>query len=194
MSSWDDVADGWDDDPMVRAYAAAAYRSLIELLGGTAAVVGIDVLDFGCGTGLLTERLVDDGAARVVAVDTAPRMLEVIETKARTRGWTSVHTASRVPEGPFDLIVASSVLGFVDDHTATVADLVSRLRPDGRIVHWDWEDTGDGHGLAAADIRAALDRAGLVDIDVRTAFREPAGDGEMAPLLGTGRRPGPDAP
>ena len=76
MGSWDDAAVGWDEDPMVCAYADAAFASLERLLekrGVTHA--GARVLDFGCGTGQLSERF--GAAASVLAIDAAPKMIEV---------------------------------------------------------------------------------------------------------------------
>ena len=56
--TWDDIAASWDAESDVQQYADKAYESwqcrvapLIENVGE------IRALDFGCGTGLLTERL-----------------------------------------------------------------------------------------------------------------------------------------
>ncbi len=193
---WGEWADGWDDDPAARAYAAAAFESLGEVLtDGGPALAGARVLDFGCGTGLLTERLVGAGAT-VVAVDTSPAMLAVLEAKVAERGLTGVATADSVGDEaePFDLIVASSVCSFLDDYRATVAELTRRLRPGGVWVQWDWERTDDdGHGFTVDEIREALVAAGLDGVEVRTAFSvDVVMDGEkatMAPLIGVGRRP-----
>ena len=59
MSEWDGEAAGWDDDPYVRAYADAAFASLTALAAREEFDINdATVCDFGCGTGLLTERLV----------------------------------------------------------------------------------------------------------------------------------------
>ncbi|MEM9565801.1 MAG: class I SAM-dependent methyltransferase [Actinomycetota bacterium] len=192
---WDEWADGWDDDPAARAYAAAAFESLVEVVAdGGPALAGARVLDFGCGTGLLTERLVEAGAS-VVAVDTSPAMLAVLDAKAAERGWTGVVTGLAVPDdvGPFELVVASSVCSFLDDYRATVGELAWRLGPGGVWTQWDWERTdGEELGFTTDEIREALIAAGLGGVEVRTAFSvEVTMEGEtvtMAPLLGTGRR------
>ena len=68
---WDEYAADWDDDPDVRAYAAAAFQSLIDVLDSQGAhLEGAVVCDFGCGSGLLTEHLAGP-ARRVDAVDTS---------------------------------------------------------------------------------------------------------------------------
>ena len=208
MSDWDDAADGWDGDDATRAYAAAAFDSLAAVLDAAGvSLAGARVLDFGCGTGLLTEHLVDGGAA-VVAMDTSRAMIAVLDAKVAERGWTTVRTTTSLTAdsndgvgapGPFDLVVCSSVLGFVDDYPATVSDLASRLRSGGLFVQWDWEradtdasDTDEGtddHGLSGDEIASALTAAGLVDGTVVEAFRIPIGEHTMAPLMGHGRAP-----
>ena len=190
-NEWDEYADGWDDDPGARAYSVAAFGSLVELVGGADSLDGVRVLDFGCGTGLLTEQLVDVGAT-VVAVDTSTAMIEVLDAKRAAHGWTTVTTCTELPDPSdrFDLVVCSSVLAFVDDHATTVHDLVARLASGGRFVQWDWERTGDDdHGLSRTEIADALDAAGLADVTVDTAFRIPFEDQFMAPLIGHGTHP-----
>ncbi|RLE24984.1 MAG: hypothetical protein DRJ50_03810, partial [Actinobacteria bacterium] len=108
------------------------------------ALAGARTVDFGCGTGLLTEQLVSAGAA-VEAVDTSTEMLAVLDSKVAQHSWTTVGTGTEVPttKQVFDLIVCSSVCSFLDDYPGTVADLVALLRPGGLFVQWDWERTGD---------------------------------------------------
>ncbi|TDT16649.1 methyltransferase family protein [Ilumatobacter fluminis] len=195
MSEWDEYADGWDDDPVARAYAAAAWESLLRL----ASRIGIEldgatVCDFGCGTGLLTERLAPV-AARVDAVDLSEAMRAVLAEKTAQHGWEHVAVLDRLPAaltGGYGLVVASSVLAFVDDHPATVAALAERLASGGLLVHWDWEadpDDPDGGGLSVEAARAALEGAGLVEISVGTGFEVPFEGEVMRPLMAAARRP-----
>jgi len=191
-NEWDQYAQSWDDDPGARAYATAAFGSLVELARTSATTLdGAHVLDFGCGTGLLTEHLVAAGA-NIDAVDTSRAMLDTLDAKIDQHGWTTVRTATELPgeSSRFDLVVCSSVCSFLDDYLATVETLVSRLNPGGLFVQWDWEQTDDDeHGLTRNRIRDALTDAGLADIDVRTAFTVEVGDQNMAPLVGHGRWP-----
>ena len=191
-SEWDEYAAGWDDDPVARAYADAAFDSLTALLRSSGdALDGARVLDFGCGTGLLTERLVAAGAI-VDAVDTSGAMIAVLADKIGRRAWTAVRTHTELASAPdeVDLIVCSSVCAFVDDYPATASELVTRLRPGGRFVQWDWERASDDdHGLTRDQIRSALRDAGLTDVDVTTAFDFEMDGHRVAPLMGTGRLP-----
>lgn len=190
---WDEHAADWDSDPGPRAYADAAFASLMPLLDRyEIALDGAHVLDFGCGTGLLTERLVGHGAV-VDALDTSPAMLDVLRGKVERNGWSTVRTISDPTEagGPYDLVVCSSVLSFVDDHPGTVDRLVSSLRPAGVFVQWDWErdDTDpDDHGLTVEEIRVTLVNAGLGDVAVGPAFELQVDGEQMRPLLGHGSR------
>ena len=52
-AEWDAYADDWDSNPDVIRYAEAAFESLVRIT----ALDGLDILDFGCGTGLLTEKM-----------------------------------------------------------------------------------------------------------------------------------------
>lgn len=190
-NEWDDYADGWDGDEGARAYASAAFTSLEPLLvDAGVALVDARVIDFGCGTGLLTEPLVAAGAA-VDAVDTSANMLEVVTAKIAERSWSNVSVSTVLPDEyeAFDLVVCSSVCAFVDDYSAAVAELAARLRPGGLFVQWDWERTdADDHGLTRTEIDEALTRAGLIDVVVDTAFTVTVGEQTMSPIVGHGRR------
>jgi len=188
--SWDDYADGWDQDDGARAYASAAFASLQSVLAGESIELdGARVIDFGCGTGLLTERLAALGAV-VHAVDTSPAMLAVLEAKVTDHGWSTVTLGTEIPSGTTsDLIVCSSVCSFLDDYPGTAAELVERLRVGGVFVQWDWERSeGDDHGLTRAEIDAALRGAGLEDVVVDVGFVATIDGATMRPLIGHGRR------
>lgn len=189
--SWDGEAAGWDDDPAVRAYAAAAFASLIEVLAARQIdLSGSVVCDFGCGTGLLTERLVD-AVEWIDAVDTSPAMLDVVGAKIVERGWSKVRPMVTIPSSSssHDLIVCSSVCSFLEDYPGTVRRLARLLRPGGLFVQWDWErqDGDDSHGLSRNEIREALTTAGLVAVEVDTAFEVDLDGTVMRPLMGVGR-------
>lgn len=194
MSDWDEYAGDWDADPGPRAYAAAAWDSLRAIAAGHRHQLGgAHVLDFGCGTGLLTEHLVAAGAT-IDALDTSTAMLAVVDRKIAERAWSGVRTLGELDAaaGPYDLVVASSVLAFVDDHPDTVRRLAQLLRDGGLLVHWDWErdvnDAADGVGFTSTEIGQALEAAGLVEIEVATAFELVVDDDVMRPLVGHGIR------
>lgn len=73
--SWDDCASTWDEDPTVREYSNKAFESLIAQVPLNNA---LRILDFGCGTGLLTEKLRTTlPSCHIVALDVSRKMIEV---------------------------------------------------------------------------------------------------------------------
>lgn len=192
---WDAYADGWDDDVAARTYARAAFSSLQDRAAGLGfTIVGARTCDFGCGTGLLTERLAEP-CDHIDAVDASPAMLAVLDAKIERHGWTHVRAMTELPRQPrpYDLVVCSSVCAFLDDYPGTVEHLVGRLRPGGLFVQWDWEldpADDDPHGLEREDIRQALSGAGLSAVTVDVGFDAPVEGQTMSPLMGVGQKPG----
>lgn len=189
---WAEAAADWDQEPHVRAYASAAFESLGELLARLdRSLRYAQVLDFGCGTGLLTEKLAAAGAS-VVAIDTSQAMLAVLKAKEALMETGRVRVGTSLPPAgeEFDLVVCSSVCSFLPDYPGTAVELAERLAPNGLFVQWDWERVpGEDGGLSRDDIAAALTDAGLVDVDISIGFAIDVDGAHMAPLLGHGRRP-----
>lgn len=191
--AWAEQAASWDTNPAVVAYADAAFASL-----GDRIRPGMRVLDFGCGTGLLSERIAPH-VAEVVAVDASEAMIAVLVAKglpnvrAGAARWTAETIADDpLAKGPFDLVVCSSVCAFLDDYPGTVALLAARLAEGGHFVQWDWEldpEAEEPYGLTRDGIRAALADAGLEGVSVDVGFDVPFEGHRMRPLIGIGRRP-----
>ena len=51
--SWDEYAADWDNEPSALLYADKAFESLQQIVD----IQDLRVLDFGCGTGLLSQKL-----------------------------------------------------------------------------------------------------------------------------------------
>lgn len=196
MSEWDAYAGEWDDDPAAQAYAVAAFGSLQKTLNSHGLdLTKVRALDFGCGTGLLSEKLVAEGAS-VLGVDTSTAMLDVLSAKVAARDYVNVTVALELPvaSDSFELIVCSSVCGFLDDYSGMVARLVRLLKPGGMFVQWDWErddSDEDAHGLSRSEISDALRAAGLDQISVEIGFEAAFEDQIMRPLMGVGIQPAP---
>lgn len=195
VDEWADYAAGWDDDAHARAYAEAAYASLVSILEAHGlSPEDATICDFGCGTGLLTEQLAGV-AGSIDAVDTSPAMLEKLSSKIRQHGWTnvSIFTELPTPIKPYDLVVCSSVCSFLDDYPGTVKRFADSMQADGLFVQWDWEHDDadpDAHGFTRGEIEEALTAAGLTSVFVDTAFEIPAGEQIMRPLVGVGQKAG----
>jgi SAM-dependent methyltransferase len=194
---WDDHAAGWDSDEDVRAYAELAFRSLTEAIAPLLPDLSERrVLDFGCGTGLLSEKLAPL-CREIVAVDTSAGMIAALRDKLAKGGEEKIRplrteiTATAVTRHPelaetFDLIVASSVCSFLPDYEATLRDLALLLKPGGCFAQWDWSAD-----LPAARIRSAYQQTGWETLVVEEAFALTV-EGESLPVvMGLARAPSP---
>jgi ubiquinone/menaquinone biosynthesis C-methylase UbiE len=94
--------------------------------------VGKRVLEVGCGTGLVLDRI-RRFAAEVRGVDLSPGMLE----HARRRG-LEVHegsaTALPFPDGEFDVTCSFKVLAHVPDVRRALAEMTRVTRPGGHVI------------------------------------------------------------
>lgn len=200
---WNDHAESWDEKDGVQAYSEAAFASLERACRGrNIELEGARVLDFGCGTGLLSEKL-SERCASIIALDSSKKMIEACRAKKARLDLHRVRpllgnltpdfvAESEAFEAPFDLIVCSSVCAFLDDYPGSLALLARQLRPGGLFVQWDWEldpDSEEPFGLSRDEVRAALEGAGLTDVSVDTAFRIAVGEDSMSPLMGVGISP-----
>lgn len=201
MNEWDQAAATWDAREDVRWFAERATETLFLRVGPRLEEGWAEVraLDFGCGTGLLTEHL----AARcreVVAIDPSPDMLGVLREKLERHDLSNVvalegdlFALSEAPilGQPFDLIVASSVCAFLPDYPAALRQIANLLRPGGFFVQWDWlrADEQAGFGLTFREIEAALDEARLQVVHVGTAFVHEIEGQTEAVAMGIGCRP-----
>ncbi|MGM0577187.1 MAG: class I SAM-dependent methyltransferase [Myxococcota bacterium] len=91
-----------------------------------------EVLEVGCGTGLILKRL-ERVARRAVGVDLSPRMLDL----ARERG-LEVHEsdAGELPfeDASFDVTCSFKVLAHVRDIRGAMAEMARVTRPGGTVV------------------------------------------------------------
>ncbi|WP_298856085.1 methyltransferase [uncultured Ruegeria sp.] len=193
---WNNYADGWDDNSDVRRYASLAFTTLDEYLD----IRGKDwqskcVLDFGCGTGLLAEKIAPH-VEEVVAVDTSENMIAVLKAKnlpnvRAVHGNILAGDVREVENGfsGFDLICASSVCAFLLDYSGAVAVLAGLLNKGGLFIQWDWQASDDdGFGLTTHQMKTALETARLGSIRVERVFEINSDAQTMPVLMGAGIR------
>ncbi|WP_394223208.1 class I SAM-dependent DNA methyltransferase [Alteromonas gracilis] len=190
--SWDDYAEGWDSNADVIEYAKNAFEALCDYTS----LKGLRVLDFGCGTGLLSEKIAKV-AESVVAVDSSPKMIDVLDKKKIANVSTLSCEISKDSEnehpilkGGFDLIVASSVCAFVPDFEKTLSDLRLLLKEEGAFVQWDWKRTNEGgdFGFTEDMIKNAYLNVGLSTVRVTEAFSLTSQKSTMQVLMGIATR------
>ncbi len=196
--SWDEHAATWDEGGPV-VYADAAAASLREQAEALALPLsGARVLDFGCGTGLLAERIAPL-SDHIVALDPSAGMIARLAAKIDA-GLAGVEAlqgvlVDEVLKSPafahsFDLVVASSVCAFLEDYPGTVRQIARLLRPGGAFVQWDWERRAEDEqpfGLSRVAVREALAGAGLDVLVLDRGFEVAYGEMTMAPLMAIGR-------
>jgi SAM-dependent methyltransferase len=131
-------------------------------------VSGTTVLDFGCGTGRLSEWLVRQ-RARVQGVDITPEMVAVARTRVPQARFETIE-GSTLPftDGSFDLIVTAYVLQYYVEDAGTVARELARvLRGGGRLVAIEQVTESDiGRGGTVAAYEQMLIGGGLRLLDV----------------------------
>lgn len=110
-------------------------------------------LDVGCGTGALTEVVVQVGEARsVVGVDPSAGFVQ----HARTLGFETAEVqflqgdALALPVGSvdFDAVVSGLVLNFVPEPASMVAEMVRAAIPGGTVALYVWDMSGSVELLA----------------------------------------------
>ncbi|HEV3496600.1 MAG TPA: class I SAM-dependent methyltransferase, partial [Actinomycetes bacterium] len=131
-NDWDGATYDRIADPMARWGSAVLDR--LPLAGGET------VLDAGCGSGRVTEELLERlPGGRVIAADAAPSML--VEARRRLARFgdrvTFVECDLGQPlriEGPVDAVLSTATFHWVPDHDALFRNLAAVLRPAGILV------------------------------------------------------------
>jgi 2-polyprenyl-6-hydroxyphenyl methylase/3-demethylubiquinone-9 3-methyltransferase len=101
-------------------------------------LAGLDVLDVGCGGGLLCEPLARLGA-RVTGIDLVPGNLEVARTHAQAAGLELSYREIAAEElaaagASFDLVCAMEVVEHVADAATFLSTCAALVRPGGALV------------------------------------------------------------
>lgn len=133
---------------------------------------GQRVLDVATGTGLVASELVRSGGCDVVAVDQSEAMLAGARARLAShpelaQRITFVHgEAERLPfrDDEFDALTFTYLLRYVDDHAATMRELVRVVKPDGRVgmVEFGVPDRGPLRAAWRAYTRVGLPLIGRV--------------------------------
>ncbi|WP_350348847.1 class I SAM-dependent methyltransferase [Agromyces sp. G08B096] len=145
-----------------------------RFLDWLAAPAGRDWVDVGCGTGVLTEAVLDRCApASVLGVDPSAGFLETARARLGERARLAEGDAAALPlpAAAVDVVVAGLVLNFVPDPGAALAEWRRVVRPAGLVAAYLW-DYGDGMCLIREFFDAAvqLDPA-VAELDEGARFR-----------------------
>lgn len=189
---FDKEAAHWDADPGRVKLAGDVAATIIKEVNPAG---DVEVLDFGCGTGLLTLKL-QPLVKTITGVDSSQGMLRVLQNKIEIQELKNVRTRfvdfekDAHVEGPYNLIVSSMTLHHVPDTVALFKEWFTLLRPGGQVCFADL-DTEDGSfhgdntgvfhlGFDRENLRHLLHDAGFCDVRDTTAMtmiKEVAGQG-----------------
>jgi ubiquinone/menaquinone biosynthesis C-methylase UbiE len=203
--NFDREAATWDQEPRRVKLASDIARAIAEEVKPSPEM---DVLDFGCGTGLLTLAL-QPLVRSITGIDSSPGMLEVLKTKVASQKLPNVNIhcldleqGATLP-GSYDLVVSSMTLHHIREIGPLLGQFYRLLRPTGHLCIADLDpDDGQFHGnnegvfhfgFPQATLLKAFVEAGLSDVHYQTAARmsKPvAGGGErvFTVFLMTGRK------
>lgn len=188
---WDEHAAYWDTFPDGKYYT----KNTFDLLSKYIDLNNLTILDFGSGTGLLTEKMAAK-AKQIVAVDTSEKMIEVLSNKklknvATIVGELSKETIDMYPimKDKFDVIVASSVCAFLPNYEEVLSIIKSLLKPKGIFVQWDWLRTekDPNFGFTEDMIREHYSSVGLKIDSISVPFHIMENDEQMEVLMSVGK-------
>lgn len=204
LRDFDDVAARWDQEPRRVELARAVSSAMIREAQPNKAM---RVLDFGCGTGLVTLALAPL-VRELVAADSSKGMLKQLTKKLADTTIVHIRPFLLPYDGlgellpPFDLVVSSMTM----HHIADVGGLIKRFRtilsPGGQlcIADLDAEDgsfhddpTGiEHHGFCTEEMERLFYEAGFSDVRtvrVMNVEKQRGSDIQRYPVnLTTGRR------
>lgn len=196
---FDQAAATWDGEERRILLARGVTESIVSRC---ALPADLDVLDFGCGTGLVSLAL-RPLVKSVTGVDTSRGMLDVLERKVSEQGLDGVHAVPVSPDlplavpGRFDLVVSSMALHHVADLASLFARFRDHLHPGGRVALADLDlEDGTFHedasgvlhlGFERGAFAALLAAAGFVDVEVETATVTRKADRSYPVFLATAR-------
>ncbi len=127
-----------------------------DVLALLAAQPGEDILDLGCGDGVLTTRLLQSGAV-VTGLEPDPEL----SAAAKSRGITVLRQDAHDPfgTGRYDAVFSNAALHWMRNPETVIANVHAALRPGGRFVA---EQGGFGNVAAIVTaMNAAMEAAGL---------------------------------
>jgi len=195
MRNFDEAAATWDKEPRRIAMMKAVGEAILRDARPSKTM---DVLDYGCGTGLVGLYLLPH-VGSVTGADSSTGMLEVLRAKIRDgdiAGMTAIQldlAKDPVPGDRFHMIVSSMVMHHVADVGRVLSAFRDMLHPGGAVCIADLDaepgtfhpsDAALGvhhHGFDRGQFRERLAALGFQDIRTTTAHvvQKPVEDGSL---------------
>ncbi len=122
--------------------ASFHYEKISNTLIQKIDLVDKEVIDVGCGSGILSLIALTKGAAKLSCVDMSTLMLEKCRKKLATKGYSEdvvsfrEGDAERLPfdDDTYDVVFLNMVLGMVPNQQTAIKELIRILRPGGTIA------------------------------------------------------------
>lgn len=138
--------DVWAAGSLYEPYVGRWSRRVArEFLGWLAVPAGQDWLDVGCGTGALSQAVIERCApAGVTGLDPSAGFVEYARAHVQGAARFMVGDAQSMPlgDGSFDAAVSGLVLNFVPRPEAAVAEMARVVRPGGTVAAYVWDYAG----------------------------------------------------
>jgi SAM-dependent methyltransferase len=194
----EEKTDVWAAGDLYEPYVGRWSRLVAkELLNWLNAQEHLAWLDLGCGTGALTETIIQTRTPKlVIGVDRSPEYVRYARARlagARACFQIGDATSLAIVSGTLDVAVSGLLLNFVPEARRALAEMVRVVRPGAAVSAYVWDyagkmelmryfwdaavalnpqaaDLDEGRRFPicqAAPLCELLDQAGLRDIDVR---------------------------
>ncbi len=164
ISFFDKCAPGWDAE-LIRNEPVIA-----RILDNAGVVPGVRVLDVACGTGVLFPDYLARQAAEVTAIDIAPEMAKIAQSKFPQVRVLCGDVEQTAFEGQFDVVMVYNAFPHFPEPERLIERLATLVRPGGRL--------SVAHGMSRHALQAHhAGRASQVSIDLLE-------EGELAKLFG----------
>jgi SAM-dependent methyltransferase len=146
-------------EPYVGRWSRLVARQFVAWLGMPP---NGDWLDIGCGTGALSQVILESASPRrVTGVDPSDRFVSFARHRVTDpRATFRVGEAQKLPvaDGSFDATVAGLVINFVPDQAKAVGEMRRATRPGGIVAAYVWDYAGEMQMMRRFwDAAAALD-------------------------------------
>ncbi|AVH69526.1 class I SAM-dependent methyltransferase [Nostoc sp. 'Lobaria pulmonaria (5183) cyanobiont'] len=137
------------------------------------------ILDLGCGTGQLTEKIAQAGA-EVMGVDSAPAMIEKAKENYPHIRFDVADATNFQVKQPFDAVFSNAVLHWVKQADSAIGSIHQALKPGGRFVA-EFGGRGNVKAITTA-LYSALESIGIPQAQVENPWYYPS-IGEYSSLL-----------
>ena len=171
---FDKEAASWDSPPRVKLAADVSKA----ILGHLQLKLDMDVLDFGCGTGLVSFPL-GSLVHFITGVDTSKGMLEVFKGKVQREQIDNIKTLyldlakGDTVSGRYHVIISSMTLHHVKDILGLLKQFYRALLPGGYIAIADLDEEGGRfHGNNDGVFHFGFDREKLCHLFVKAGFTD----------------------